>query len=84
MFKKTLSALSILALLAATTTPTLAGRATLKHANGSKVKLDCNSSGCYSRTTDAQGKKGKRTRIGPGGSANFSKNKAAFKAKGYK
>lgn len=61
----------------------LAGNATLKHSSGAKVKLTCKSSGCFEKYTDAEGNKGKKTRIGPGGRTNFLKHKAKWNSKGY-
>ncbi len=71
------------AIVVAGTTIALAGNATLKHTSGAKVKINCNSSGCYVRQYDAAGKKGKRERVGPGGSSNFNKHVKAWNSKGY-
>lgn len=65
------------------TSAALAGKATLKHDSGAKVRLACSSGGCFATETDAAGNKGKRTKIGPGGSSNFQTHKAKYKAKGY-
>jgi len=61
-----------------------AGSGTFKHSNGSKVKVKCNSAGCFETFTDASGKKGKRAKVGPGGRSNFVKHKNKWASKGYK
>lgn len=61
-----------------TTGPVLAGDAKLTAPDGAKVKLKCRNSGCNLWEGS------KKTRLGAGGSANFKKNLASLKRKGYK
>ena len=77
-------AISVFAIFVSSVSISHAGNWLFKHSDGSKIKLTCNNSGCFQTAVDSSGKKGKRTRIGPGGRSNFNKHKKALNAKGYK
>ena len=81
MHKVIITACTVLAM---STAMAFAGSATLKKADGSRIQLSCNNGGCFIKERDAAGNKGKRTRIGPGGSDNFKRHKAYYNSQGYK
>ena len=61
-----------------------AGSGTLRHSDGSKVKIKCSSGGCFETFTDAAGNKSKPKNVGAGGRQNYVKHKNKWKTKGYK
>ena len=79
--RKTTLALGLI-LAAGLSSAALAGSATLKKGDKT-ISLWCNNGGCYVADKISMFKKGPKTRLGPGGSSNFQKHHASYKAKGW-
>ena len=62
--------------------PATAGERTMRKANGDEVRISCRNSGC----SISMFKKGQPagTRTGPGGTSNFNKQVARYRAQGYR
>lgn len=71
------------ALTFALVSPAMAGKATLKK-DGKTYALTCENAGCFISEKVSMFKSGPKKKLGPGGSANFKKWHAKFKADGYK
>lgn len=71
-----------LAMALITSTSAFAGNATLKKGDKT-ISLWCNNAGCFVADKINMFKKGPKTRLGPGGTANFNKHRADYKSKGW-
>ncbi|MEO0497656.1 MAG: hypothetical protein AAF141_09840 [Pseudomonadota bacterium] len=63
-------------------TPAAAGQMTLKKA-GVAYSLKCSNAGCFLTEKVGLFKKGKKQKLGPGGSANFKRWRTKLMSQGY-
>lgn len=77
--KKILLASAMLGLM---TTSSLAGNAVLTKGDA-KIKLWCTGAGCFVADYVSAFKSENKKKLGPGGSSNFNKHRASYKAKGW-
>jgi hypothetical protein len=80
MLKKILAATVIASLSAA---PVMAGNASMKNADGTKLRINCKNSGCQVKSK-VKGQKWATIEKTDGGRENYLKLEAKYKSQGYK